>query len=56
MMERAKYTIKEVVQAILELDFGEDPCSMNCYFQKEMQNNNISEIINMERKDILVAV
>ena len=38
-MESAMYTIKEAVKAIQELDFGEE---------KRTQNNNISEIINME--------
>ena len=28
-MESAKYTIKEAVQAIQELDFGEDTCNIN---------------------------
>ena len=28
-MESAKYTIKEVVQAMQELDFGEDTCNIN---------------------------
>ena len=28
-MESAKYTIKEAVQAIQELDFGEDTCNFN---------------------------
>ena len=51
-MESAKYTIKEAVRAIRELDFGEDTCKINQYIKKRMQNNNISEIINMERQDI----
>ena len=51
-MERAKYTIKEAVQAIQELDFGEDTCNINQYIKKRMQNNDISKIINMERRDI----
>ena len=55
-MESAKYTIKEVVQAIQELDFGEDTCKINQYTKKRMQNNDISEIINMERQDISPAV
>ena len=28
-MESAKYTTKEAVQAIQELDFGEDTCNIN---------------------------
>ena len=28
-IESAKYTIKEAVQAIQELDFGEDTCNIN---------------------------
>ena len=48
-MESAKYTIKEAVQAIQELDFDEDICIINQYIKKKrMQNNDISEIINME--------
>ena len=48
-MESAKYTTKEAVQAIEELDFGEDICNINQDIKKRMQNNDISEIINMER-------
>ena len=55
-MESVKYTIKEAVQAIQELDFGEDTCNINQYVKKRMQNNDISEIINMERQDISPAV
>ena len=55
-MESAKYTIKEAVQAIQELDFGKDTCNINQYIKKKTQNNDISEIINMERQDILPAV
>ena len=55
-MESAKYTIKEAVQAIQELDCGEDTCNINQYIKKRMQNNEISEIINMEKQDILPAV
>ena len=55
-MESAKYTIKEAVQAIQELDFGEDPCNINQYIKKKVQNIDISEIINMKRQDILPAV
>ena len=55
-MESAKYTIKEAVKAIQELDFGEDTCNINQYIKKRMQNNDISEIINMERQDISLAV
>ena len=50
-MESAKYTIKEAVQAIKELDFGEDTCNINQYIKKRIQNNGISEIINMEKQD-----
>ena len=46
-MESAKCTIKEAVQAIQELDFGEDTCNINQYIKKRMQNNDISEIINI---------
>ena len=55
-MESAKYTIKEIVQAIQILDFGEETCNINQYIKKRMQNNDISEIINMERQDISPAV
>ena len=55
-MESAKYTIKEAVQAIQELDFDEGICNINQYIKKRMQNNDISEIINMERQDISPAV
>ena len=55
-MESAKYTIKEAVQAIQELDFGENSWNINQYIKKKMQNNDISEIINMERQDISPAV
>ena len=55
-MESAKYTIKEAVQAIQELNFGEDICNIKQYIKKRMQNNDISEIINIERQDISPAV
>ena len=55
-MESAKYTIKEVVQAIQELDIGEDTCNINQYIKKRMQNNDISEIIDMEKQDVSLAV
>ena len=55
-MESAKYTIKEAVQAIQELDFGEDTCNINQYIKKRKQNIDISQIINMERQDISPAV
>ena len=55
-MESAKCTITEAVQAIQELDFGEDTCNTNQYIENRKQNNDISEIINMERQDISLAV
>ena len=55
-MESAKYTIKEAMQAIQEFDFGENTCNINQYIKKRLQNNDISEIINMEKQDILPAV
>ena len=55
-MESVKYTIKEAVQAIQDFDSGEDTCNINQYIRKRMQNNDISEIINMERQDISPAV
>ena len=54
-MESAKYTIKEAVQAIQELEFGEDTSNINQYIENRMQNNDISEIINMERQLISPA-
>ena len=50
-MESVKYTIFEAVQAIQKLDFGDNTCNINQYIKKRMQNNDISEIINMERQD-----
>ena len=55
-MENAKYTNKEAVQEIQERDFGKDTCNMNQYIKKRMQNNDIFEIINMERQDISPVV
>ena len=55
-MESAKYTIKEAMQAIQKLDFGEDTCNINQSIKKRMQNNDIFEIINMERLGISLAV
>ena len=34
-MESVKYTIKEELQTIQELDFGEDICNTNQYIKKE---------------------
>ena len=36
-MKSAKYTIKIAVQAIQELDFGEDTCNINQYIKKRTQ-------------------
>ena len=57
-MESAKCTIKKTVQAVQELLFGEETCNINQYIKKKMQNNDISEIINMnmKRQDMLLAV
>ena len=55
-MESAKCTIEEAVQAIQELDFGEDTCNINQYIKTRMKNNDISKIINMEKQDISPAV
>ena len=54
-MESAKYTIEETVQAIQEIDFGEDSCGINRYIKKKMQNNDIYKIMNIGRPDILPA-
>ena len=51
-MESTKYTIKDAVQAIQELDFGEDTCNVNQDIKKRIQNNVIFKIINMKRQDI----
>ena len=55
-MESAKYTIKEAVQTIQELDFGEDTCAINRCIHKSMKNNDISKVMSMERPDIIPAV
>ena len=39
--------MEKAVQAIQELEFGEETCNINRYIKKRMQNNDISEIINM---------
>ena len=44
------------MQAIQELDFGEDICNINQYIKGKMQNNDIFEMIKMERQDISPAV
>ena len=44
------------MQAIQELEFGEDTCNINQYIKQRMQNNDISEIINIERQDVSPAV
>ena len=44
------------MQAIQELDFGENACNINQCIEKRMQNNYISKKINMERQDISPAV
>ena len=55
-MENAKCTTKKAVQAFQELDFSEDTCNINQYIRKIMQNNDISQIINMERQVISLVV
>ena len=45
-MESAKYTIKQAVQAVQELDFGEDTCSLNRYLKK-MENNERGKAGNL---------
>ena len=44
MMESATYNIKEAMQAILELFFGENTSSINRFIQKILQNNDISKM------------
>ena len=55
---KGKYQVhhQKAVQAIQKFDFGEDNCSINCYAQKRMQDNDISKITNMERPDISPGV
>ena len=48
--------MKETVKAIQELDLGEDTCNINQSIKKRMQNNDISEIINIKKQDISLAV
>ena len=43
-MENATYTIKEAMQAIQELFFGEDTSSINRFIQKRLQNIDISKM------------
>ena len=40
---------EKAVQAIQELDFGEDICCINRHIQKIIQNYNISNVMIMER-------
>ena len=49
-MKSAEYTIKRAVQAI------QDTCNINQYIKKRMQNNDISKIKNMKRRDISSVV
>ena len=51
-MESVKHTIKEAMQVIQELDFGEDTCSIKLSIQKRMQNTDISKLMNLEKTDI----
>ena len=44
------------MQAIQELEYGEHTCSISQSIKKRMQNNDISEIINMEGQDISPTV
>ena len=55
-MESAKYTTKQSVQTIQELDFGEDICSINSRIQKTIHNNDISKIMDMKRRYLSPAV
>ena len=43
-MKSAQCTIKEAMQVIQELDFGEETCSINCYIPKRMQKKDIFKI------------
>jgi len=57
IMESAKCTIKEAVQqAIQGLDFGEDTCNISRYIKKRIENNDILEVMSVERSDISPAV
>ena len=51
-IESAKYTIKETVQAVQELNFDEDTCNID----HRMQSNDICDIINVEKQDISPTV
>ena len=53
-MESAKYTIKEAVQAIQELDFEEN--TVLTVTLKKMQNNDISKTMNLQKSSILPTV
>ena len=53
-MESAKYTIKEAVQAIQELDFEEN--TVLTVTLKKMQNNDIFKTMNLQKPSILPAV
>ena len=55
-MESAKYTIKEAVQAIEELDFGEDTCSIKPLHSKKNAKQWHLKVMEMERPDIPPAV
>jgi len=56
IMESAKCTIKEAVQAIQGLDFGEDTCNISRNIEKRLENNDILKIMSVERSDISPAV
>ena len=43
--EKCQVSIKETVEAILELDFGEGTCGINRYIQKRTQNNDMFTVI-----------
>jgi len=55
-MECAQSTIKEAVQAIQELDFGQDACGINRYIQGKNAKQGHSFIMNSERPGILLDV
>ena len=54
--ESAKYTIKEEVQAIQKLDFGEGTCSVYRCKQKRMQGNDNFKIMNVKRRHTSPAI
>ena len=49
-MESAKYAIKETVQAIQELNFGEDTCNINQHIKKECKARYFTDCVSHASK------